>query len=218
MSIQNFQDRVVVERTGAVAHVRLSRAARKNALDLPMFEALVEAGTSLLHAHDVRAVVLSGEGGCFCAGLDVNAFASAGPAFAKKLLGERVDGANLAQRVALIWQEVPMPVIAAVDGVAFGGGLQLAAGADLRLAAPDARWSIMEARYGFIPDMGITATLVPLVRIDVLRELTWSGRVLDGAEALQVATAMGRPIISMASKRSSTPSFKGMDVFSAMRA
>lgn len=186
MSIQNFQDRVTVERQGSIAHVRLDRAARKNALDLPMFEAIVEAGESLLGAHDVRAVVLSGEGGCFCAGLDVNAMAAGGAAFVAKLVGARVNGANLAQRVALIWQELPMPVIAAIDGVAFGGGLQIAAGADLRLLAPDARVAVMEARWGIIPDMGLTQTLAHLVRPDHLRELTWTGRIVDADEALQL--------------------------------
>ena len=179
--------RVTVERDGAVAHVQMSRPEKRNGLDLAMFEGLVEAGRSLLRDPTVRAVVLSGQGKAFCAGLDVMSFAS-DPSVGQRLL-ERGDEspANLAQRVAWIWQEVPVPVIAAIHGQAFGGGLQIALGADLRYATPDAELSVMEIRWGLIPDMSASKTLPALVGLDVAKELTWTGRRVRGDEA----TALG---------------------------
>ena len=179
-----MEDRVITEITDRVAHVRLNRPAKKNGLDLALFMALVDAGVDLMERKDVRAVVLSGEGGCFSAGLDFKAFMAGGRSLAAKLL-DRGDGdANLAQRVAWVWQELQIPVIAAIEGVAFGGGMQIAAGADIRYAAPDARFSVMEIKWGIIPDMGITRTLATQVRPDVLRELVWTGRIVEAQEAL----------------------------------
>ncbi len=142
------EERVLVTRDGAVAHVRMNRPDKRNGLDLPMFEQLVAAGRSLAEDAGVRAVVLSGEGRAFCAGLDFMAFMSQADA-APRLLAERGESpANLAQRVAWVWQEVPVPVIAAVHGVAFGGGLQIALGADLRYVHPHAQLSVMEIKWG----------------------------------------------------------------------
>lgn len=177
------EDRVLIERDGGVAHVKLNRPAKRNGLDLAMFEGLIGAGEALAADRSVRAVVLSGEGKAFCAGLDFMAFMAAGDV-ADKLL-DRPEGspANIAQRAGWVWREVPVPVIAALHGQAFGGGLQLALGADLRYARPDAQLSVMEIRWGLIPDMGASQTLLGLVRPDVARELTWTGRVLSGEEA-----------------------------------
>jgi enoyl-CoA hydratase/carnithine racemase len=180
-------DRVTVAMEGGVADVRLNRAEKLNAIDQAMFEALVETGTALMSDRSLRAVVLSGEGRAFCAGLDFASFmamanrdAGAGPA-----LMSRPDQspANRAQRAAWVWTEVPVPVIAAVHGVAFGGGLQIALGADLRIAAPDAQLSVMEVRWGLIPDLSGTQTLRRLVRLDVAKELTFTGRIVSGHEA-----------------------------------
>ncbi|MCO4772261.1 MAG: crotonase/enoyl-CoA hydratase family protein [Deltaproteobacteria bacterium] len=179
-------ERVTIEHVGSIAHVRLNRPEKKNGLDLEMFEAIIAAGVALTDHAGLRAVVLSGEGGCFCAGLDFMAFMAGGEEAQERLLNPRVGGANPAQRIATVWQEVPVPVIAAIEGVAFGGGCQLAAGADLRIAAPDARLSVMEIKWGLIPDMGITQTLMRLVRPDVLKELTWTGRVVEADEALAI--------------------------------
>lgn len=176
--------RVAVDREGAVAHVRLTRGEKRNGLDLEMFEALAAAGDALRADSSLRAVVLSGEGPAFCAGLDWKAFMSTAGA-SKKLLERPADRpGNLAQEIAWVWQEVPVPVIAALHGPCYGGGLQLAMGADIRIANRDTTLSIMEIEYGLIPDMGITRTLFPLLRLDVLKELIFTGRIVDADEAL----------------------------------
>ena len=178
--------RVSVEREGAVAHVRMTRGDKRNGLDLAMFEALAEAGRALRTDTSVRAVTLSGEGPAFCAGLDWKSFMST-PGSRERLLDRPADRpGNLAQEIAWVWQEVPVPVIAALKGHCVGGGFQLAMGADIRLAAADTKLSIMEIEYGLIPDMGITRTAFPLLRLDVLKELMFTGRVLDVEEALSL--------------------------------
>jgi enoyl-CoA hydratase/carnithine racemase len=162
------------------------RTDKHNALDQPMFEGLVNAAEQVAGDASVRAVVLHGEGKSFCSGLDVASFMS-GEGGTGVLLA-REDGrlANLAQRVAYDWSLVPAPVIAAIHGNCFGGGLQIALGADIRIAAPDSKLSIMEVKWGLVPDMGITQTLPRLVPIDVAKELTFSGRIVSGSEALEL--------------------------------
>ena len=192
-----MSDRVVVTRLpGGVAEVRLNRADKMNALDIPMFEALVAAGVELASDRTLRAVVLSGEGRAFSAGLDFSSFQSmAGGSRsgggAPNLLsrGDSSSPANFAQRAAWIWTEVPVPVIAAVHGVAYGGGLQIALGADLRFVAPDAKLSVMEIKWGLVPDMSGTQTLRRLVRLDVAKELTFTGRIVSGTEAVELGLA-----------------------------
>ena len=183
------EDRVLVSRDGAVAHVTLNRPDKRNGLDLPMFEGLIAAGERLAADSSVRAVVLSGAGKAFCAGLDWKAFMG-DPSSGQKLL-HRPDGkpANLAQQVAWVWQEVPVPVICAIQGQALGGGLQIAMGADIRYVDPDAQLSVMEIRWGLIPDMGLTQTLARTVPTDVLKELTWSGRIVGAEEAVRLGLA-----------------------------
>ncbi len=182
-----MSERVVVTVEHHVAHVRLNRPERRNGLDLAMFEALASAGDRLASAPGVRAVVLSGEGPAFCAGLDWMSFLSAGSEVAARLL-ERPspDAPNLAQKVSVVWRQVAAPVVCAVHGACFGGGLQIALGADLRYVHPKAQLSVMEVRYGLVPDMGLTALLPGLVRDDVARELTFTGRVVDGEEAVRL--------------------------------
>ncbi|MGE0310181.1 MAG: crotonase/enoyl-CoA hydratase family protein [Lautropia sp.] len=190
--------RISVDVHDGVADVRLSRPEKMNALDAAMFEALVATGERLRAQRGLRAVVLSGEGRAFCAGLDSGRFqAMAGsddPMSSRETnrtrLGRRTHGpANAAQQAVLVWRLLPVPVIAAVHGVAFGGGFQLALGADLRFVAPDARLSIMEIRWGLVPDMGGIALARALARSDVVRELTWSGRQFSGREALELGFA-----------------------------
>jgi len=179
-------ERVTVSMEGGVADVRMNRAEKLNAIDQAMFEALAETGKALAAERAVRAVVLSGEGRAFCAGLDFASFmAMAGDRGSGELLTNRhsESPANRAQRAAWIWTEVPVPVIAAVHGVAFGGGLQIALAADIRIAAPDAQLSVMEIKWGLIPDMTGTQTLRRLVRLDVAKELTFTGRIVSGQEA-----------------------------------
>lgn len=192
-----MEQRIRITMTDGVADVRLSRPDKMNALDQAMFDALVETGSSLVRQPGLRAVVISGEGRAFCAGLDMGRFAQiAGPAEAGSIasnelrLGTRSHGiANASQYAVMVWQDIPVPVIAAVHGVAFGGGFQLALGADLRFVAPDTKMSVMEIKWGLVPDMGGTLLMPRLARGDVIRELTFSGRVFSGAEALSMGFA-----------------------------
>ena len=180
-----MSDRVSVSVDGHVAEVMLNRPGKMNALDIAMFEGLDAAGRRLLSEGGVRAVVLHGAGDNFCAGIDLATFSEGGPEAVKTLLGP-VEGsiANLAQRAAYAWRELTVPVICALQGVTYGGGFQVAMGADLRIAAPDTKLSIMESRWGLIPDMAISATLRGIVPPDRIKELAWTGRVVGADEAL----------------------------------
>jgi enoyl-CoA hydratase/carnithine racemase len=182
-------ERALVTIDNAVATVRLSRPDKLNALDADMFEGLIGAGERIMADKTVRAVVLHGEGKAFSAGLDFASFMGK-PDLMQKLLarGEK-SPANVAQRIAWIWQEVQVPVIAAVHGVAFGGGLQIALGADIRYVAADAKLSVLEIKWGLIPDMSITQTLTRLVPLDVAKELTFTGRIISGTEAVELGLA-----------------------------
>lgn len=170
-----------------VADIRLTRADKHNALDWAMFEALDEAAAALRDRQDVRVAVLSADGPSFCAGLDFPSFMAEGRDFAEAMFGRRNgDPANLAQRVTYDWQRLPMPVIAALHGHCIGGGAQLALGPDIRIAAPDTSISILEIKYGLIPDMGISQTLPTLVGLDVAKELVFTGRAVAAEEALRI--------------------------------
>jgi enoyl-CoA hydratase/carnithine racemase len=181
------EDRVRV-RIGdnGVATATMVRADKHNALDQAMFEGLMNAAEQLASESSVRAVVLHGEGKSFCSGLDVASFM--GGEGGTEILFARGDDrpANFAQRVTYDWSLVPAPVIAAIHGNCFGGGLQIALGADIRIAAPDAKLSIMEIKWGLVPDMGITQTLPRLVSIDVAKELTFTGRIVSGSEGFEL--------------------------------
>ena len=168
-------DCVKVSIRNHIAEVALSRPDKLNALNQDMFREIAAAGESLKGNADVRAVVLYGEGEHFCAGIDTNSF---GEMIARiddirKSMLELSDGevANPFQKPSYVWQELEVPVIASLHGVVFGGGAQIALGADFRFAAPDVRFSIMENKWGLIPDMGITQSLPKLVRADQAKEL-----------------------------------------------
>jgi enoyl-CoA hydratase/carnithine racemase len=182
-------NRVVTRVTsGGIAQVIMVRKDKSNALDGAMFDGLIEAGSAIKQRPDVRAVVLSGEGAGFCAGIDMQVLAEMrdGTIAGTRDLRIRTHGiCNRFQQAAWIWREVQVPVIAAVHGFALGGGLELALGADLRYATPDVRMSIMEVAWGLVPDMGGTVRLYDLARDDVIRELAFTGLVFDGAEALK---------------------------------
>ena len=180
------EQRVAVEVADHVALVTLTRADKHNALDVAMFDQIIGAADRLAAEPGVRAVVLHGAGPSFCSGLDVVSIMSAGGGLDGLVARARGEVPNWFQRAAHAWIELPMPVIAAVHGNCFGGGLQIALGADIRVAAPDARLSVMEVKWGLVPDMSITRTLPRLVRIDVAKELTFTGRVFDGTEAAQL--------------------------------
>lgn len=180
--------RIRIDVADHVATATMIRADKHNALDRPMFEALEGAIKRLKNEAGVRCVILAGEGPSFCSGLDIASFmAESDGGGAGSLMAPREGAAaNYAQHVATGWSELPVPVIAAIHGYCFGGGIQIALGADIRLAAPDATLSVMESRWGLIPDMGITRALPRLVGIDVAKEITFTGRRIDGEEAARL--------------------------------
>ena len=180
------EERVSVSVQDAIADVRLNRPDKLNALDTAMFSALSEASAAIAARADVRAVVLSGNGRGFCAGLDLASLADGAP----EHLQQRTHGiANTFQNAAWGWRSLAVPVIAAIHGAAFGGGLQIALGADIRIVAPDATLAIMEGRWGLVPDMAGIVLLRGLVRDDVARELTYTARQVSGTEAVGLGLA-----------------------------
>ena len=176
-------DRVTITREGPLAIVMMNRPDKMNALDVAQIEALVAAAAELRAAPGLRAVVLAGAGGAFCAGLDIAAMPKIAELARSTGFMTRTHGrSNLFQAAAMVWAELPVPVIAAVEGVAFGGGFQVMLGADIRVAAPAARFSVMEAKWGLVPDMGGMVLMRRLARADVIRRLTYTAEVF-GAEA-----------------------------------
>lgn len=174
--------RITLELDDGIARLTLARPDKLNALDPLMIDALLRAGEALHRLDHVRCVVLAGEGRAFCAGLDL-ASITAGMADLDPLPVRTHGNANRFQQMAMQFRKLPVPVIAAVHGACFGGGLQIAAGADIRVTAPDARFAVMEAKWGIVPDMGHFALWRGLVREDVLRELTYTAREFSGSEA-----------------------------------
>ena len=165
----------------------LNRPEKFNALDLETFNALDAAARSLASDKSVRVVILHGAGDNFCAGIDLGVLQGGGEDIARTLLAPVPDSpANLAQRAAYAWRELPVPVVCALQGIAFGGGFQIAMGADLRYAAPDVQLSIMESKWGMVPDMAITATLRHVVAPDKAKELAFTAGVFDAQEALRL--------------------------------
>lgn len=182
---------------GGVADVRLNRPEKMNALDAAMFKALIDTADQLAEDPSVRCVVLSGEGRSFCAGLDFESFQG---------MASDEDGGGDApirdithpdegrithkgQQAVYGWTSLPVPVVAAISGHALGGGIQLALGADIRIISPDAQMSVLESRWGLIPDMTGTQSLINLVGLDVAKELTFTGRMVSGTEAVEIGMA-----------------------------
>ena len=186
----NFQDRVSIDLAdNGVAQVRFTRGDKMNALDGAQFEAVLEAGQALREMKGLRVAVLSGEGRAFCAGLDLSSMAAGGSNPQARLVDRTHGNANRAQEAAMTWRKCPVPVIAAVHGVCFGGGLQIASGADIRVVHPATRMAVMEMKWGLVPDMGGYALWRGLVRDDTLRELTYTNREFSGEEALGLGFA-----------------------------
>ena len=188
-----MEDRIQLTVTDGVADVRLVRVDKMNALDDAMFQALIDMGERLKTEPGVRAIVLSGEGRAFCAGLDMG---MAAPPANTKSTGDTLvtakrtpGGSNRAQHAVMVWREQTVPVIAAIHGVALGGGFQLALGADIRFVTPDVKMAVLEIKWGLVPDMAGLVLMKRLVRDDVARELTYTGRVFNGEEALQMGFA-----------------------------
>ncbi|UWR27391.1 crotonase/enoyl-CoA hydratase family protein [Sulfitobacter sp. S223] len=177
--------RVSVTYKDHIAHVRLTRADKMNAVDQDMITALIAAGEEVA-ASDARAVIVSGEGKAFCAGIDISGLSGMIGKDPADLLMPRTHGngtTNQWQEVAMIWSRMDIPVIAAVHGVCFGAGLQIALGADIRIASPDAQFAVMEMKWGIVPDMGGMVLLPKLVRTDVLRKLTYTAAPIGAEQA-----------------------------------
>ncbi|WP_374343650.1 crotonase/enoyl-CoA hydratase family protein [Phenylobacterium sp.] len=194
-----MEERIKVEITNGVADVRLVRSDKMNALDPAMFAALVETGEKLKTTAGLRAIVLSGEGRAFCAGLDMSNFGKmasgerkAGESSAGGSLvtpNRTAGGSNHAQHAVMVWREQPVPVIGAIHGVAFGGGFQLAIAPDIRIVAPDTKMAVMEIKWGLVPDMAGMVLMKGMIRDDIARELTYTGRIFDGEEAGRIGVA-----------------------------
>ena len=202
-----------------VATVTLNRPDKANAVNLAMFDALAEAGRQLAADRSVRAVVLCGAGDNFCAGIDVSLF-QGGLEFDASAMAPVGDSpANRFQLAAYVWRELPVPVICAIHGVAFGAGLQIALGADLRYARPDASLSIMEIKWGLIPDMAITTTLRDILPADKVKELAWSGRAVGAEEALAMGlvTALHDDPLAAALEAAAAIRVKSPDAIRAMK-
>jgi enoyl-CoA hydratase/carnithine racemase len=194
-----MSDRVLISITDGVADVTFNRADKRNALDNAMFSAIAEAGEQLKAERGVRAVVLSGDGASFCAGLDFSSFqamaggdgatseAAGAEGSPGSMHGDRIT--HLGQQVCWVWQELEVPVIAAVHGHALGGGLQIALGADIRIVHPDTKMSVREVYWGLVPDMTGTFILSKLVRPDIAKELTFTARIFSGTEAAEMGLA-----------------------------
>lgn len=182
-----MSDTVTLSVDGHIAQVTLNRPDKHNAVNLEMFDALGNVAQQLAGNESLRAVVLHGAGPNFCAGIDIEIFRRDELVIdAQSMAPVEPSPANRFQRAAYAWRELPVPVICAITGVAFGAGLQIALGADLRYASADASLSIMEIKWGLIPDMAISTTMRGLLPVDRVKELAWSGRVVDADEALQL--------------------------------
>ena len=208
-----FADRMTIEIADGVAEVTLNRPDKLNALDPAMFEAIIAAGERLGRMAGLRAVVLTGAGKGFCAGLDKETFASFAARGSTPTVGDlakRTHGlANDFQQAAYVWRTLPAPVIAAIHGPALGGGFQIALGADIRYVAPDARLSILEIKWGLVPDMSGIALMRELARSDVIRELSLTGRVFSGTEALSYGFASGLHADPLAAARATAKEIAG---------
>ncbi|MFN2561831.1 MAG: crotonase/enoyl-CoA hydratase family protein [Jatrophihabitans sp.] len=183
--------RVLLDVREGIAYVTLNRAEKYNGLDLPMLRGLVDVAGRVERDPSVRAVIFAGDGNSFCAGLDFASMGKAGPvALARAAL--KVPGrTNLFQQACWVWRELPVPVIAVLHGHCFGGGLQLALAADFRFATPDCELSIMEGKWGLIPDMTGSVSLRELVPMDVAKRLTMTAEVFDGRRALELGLVTG---------------------------
>jgi enoyl-CoA hydratase/carnithine racemase len=183
-------DRVLLDVSAGVAHVTLNRAEKFNGLDLAMLNRLVEVGARIAADRSIRVVILAGAGPAFCAGLDFASVGRSPVAFARA--GLKLPGqTNLFQRACWVWREMPVPVIAVLHGHCFGGGMQLALAADFRFATPDCELSIMEGRWGLIPDMTGSVTLRELVPMDVAKRLTMTAEIFDGRQAFEYGLVTG---------------------------
>ena len=186
------EPRVLTEIDGPVAYVWLNRPDKLNGVELDMLQGLLDAAAEIRRNRDVRAVVLQGKGDSFCAGLD---FAAAGKSskarIAQFFLANPLLGTNRFQRALWAWRELPVPVIAVTRGHVFGAGIQLALAADFRFTTPDCQWSVLEAKWGLVPDMSGTVPLAELTTADIAKRLVMTGEVFSGEQAVEYGLATG---------------------------
>jgi len=177
-------DPVLIDIKNEIAFVTLNRPNKHNALNMAMFTAIDNATKRLRKDKSIRAVIVNGEGVDFCTGLDVKSVMSSG-ANAAKLLFKWLPGqSNLAQRVSSAWRKVPVPVIMVLHGRVWGGGLQIALGGDFRIASPNTSFSIMEAKWGLIPDMGGTLAFKEQMPVDQAKLFAMTGQEISSDLAL----------------------------------
>jgi enoyl-CoA hydratase/carnithine racemase len=215
-------DLVTIEIEGGVADVRFNRPDKYNALSPEMFTAISEAGDAVAGDRSIRAVVLSGNGPGFCAGLDTSSFSTRGRSSdddggIPRARGDRPD--NRFQHVAYVWKRMPVPVIAAIHGVAYGAGCQIALGADVRIARADARFSVMEIKYGLVPDVAITQTARDVLPLDVVKDLVFTGRIVSGeeAQALGLVTRLAEDPLAAALESAREIASKSPDAIAAAK-
>ncbi|MGH8461562.1 MAG: crotonase/enoyl-CoA hydratase family protein [Stenotrophobium sp.] len=191
MAAQMFHGRVRVELRDDVAYVTLARPDKHNGLDWNMFCGLIAAARALRKNRSLRAVILQGEGPSFCSGLDVPSFFGQPGKALRIFLKYGVRTTNIAQDAAWCWRKLPVPVIAVLHGRCYGGGLQIALAADFRYATPDCELSVMEVKWGLVPDMTGSVTLRELLPMDVAKELAMTGRTFDAVEAKSLNLVTG---------------------------
>jgi enoyl-CoA hydratase/carnithine racemase len=183
--------RVLIEIDGTIAYVWLNRPAKLNGVDLEMLSELVAAAGTLGKNRDIRAVIIQGKGDAFCAGLDFASALKSPSKIVRYFVPNPFRGTNVFQRANWAWRELPVPVIAVTHGRCYGAGLQLALAADFRYSTPDCEWSVLEAKWGLVPDMSGTVPLGELVSADVAKRLTMTGEIVTGAEAEELGLVSG---------------------------
>ncbi|HEY9392734.1 crotonase/enoyl-CoA hydratase family protein [Nocardioides sp. NBC_00850] len=177
---------VTTEINDGIAQVRLNRPDKLNALTLELLQELVDTAKVLGKNHDLRAVVIAGEGDAFTAGLDFASVLRDPKKIVGAFLPRPFRGTNLFQESVWAWRRLPVPVIAAVHGHCLGGGVQIALGADFRIAEPDSQWSILEGKWGIIPDMTGIRSLSEVVGIDTAKKLTMTAEQFSGERAYEL--------------------------------
>lgn len=213
-------DVLKVEIAEQIATVTLNRPEKLNAVNFELLAALDEAGQQLAADRSLRAIVLTGEGRSFCAGLDLSAIQQGDAAeLPAKLAPTKDSPANFFQRAAIVWREAPQPVICAIRGAAVGAGLQIAMGADLRYASPDCSLSVMEIKWGIIPDMGISQTMKGVLATDTAKELAWTGRTVAATEALDLGlvTAIVDDPLAVAMEKAKSIAGRSPDAIRAIK-
>ncbi|MCK0154965.1 crotonase/enoyl-CoA hydratase family protein [Alcanivorax sp. S6407] len=214
---ETFRNRVTLEKKDGTAYVTLSRADKYNGLDFDMMEGLIDAAKAVKKDRNLRVVIMQGDGKAFCAGLDFATVMTQPLKVLKGFTKYGIKKTNLFQQVCWCWRELPVPVITVLHGYCYGGGMQIALAADFRFATPDCEMSIMEIKWGLIPDMTGTVTLRELVPMDVAKELTMTGRLFNGEEAkrLNLVTRVAENPLQEAEKLADAIKSRSPDAISA---